>query len=650
MERESASHALASQLLICHFHSTQLITNSIAKINQVRQLKREGCRVEFPDDGSMQMYHPCCAPGVDPLKLQVRAFMDTAEKQKLAENYIHNYADDLRDGIYEGTDALAVNLACDHVGPLLSKLLIEKGSHKHVLHFLSQCEKKLAIALKGPVHGDRNKMPHQWMDVLTLIIHHDECPDDIRIMVAKSIEPLVMCIIDERRKLFRRNDLWQKSLESFFVLLDRVLQSDEGCLVMFSYEGVLQFVAQACTWLISREDIVTEASWLQVNISDACYQAQRVMFKVVTICTVGQPLESIASSPLLSNDPNCSDSTLVGFIRTMKVADDGRDLLVCIIEHLVVGDFVDARVIAELIKYGRDNMSVETAGFVLEMMQITLGLSDNHPDIRRSDTRFEVAVRHELLELCFDACDLNLQLEYLDADENAPIVMMKGLVAMALHKKTSRALHERSLEIMLALQDMMILREVIGQTPSLCAEEMLALITESLALGTPTCCNCLKELDSSELRFCNGCETECYCSLSCQSECWEAGHSRCCSKMAKESNYLRRQGISERNIKRIDSLRRKVMASGCKFVQSKRKDIQKLLSEWKQQDLHCMTLVIDFGQSPPHMKLVKQDDDKYPNGLKCEFVSPVFYGFTRQVGKEKMALDKIIPTWWALLA
>ena len=76
-----------------------------------------------------------------------------------------------------------------------------------------------------------------------------------------------MCIIDERRKLFRRNDLWQKSLESFFVLLDRVLQSDEGCLVMFSYEGVLQFVAFSFREMRSRE-----CKLVQVRSSEsACF-------------------------------------------------------------------------------------------------------------------------------------------------------------------------------------------------------------------------------------------------------------------------------------------------------------------------------------------------------------------------------------------
>lgn len=84
-------------------------------------------------------------------------------------------------------------------------------------------------------------------------------------------------------RCFKGRIIWYNSLTSFFCLVDRLVQTTEGRLTITSYEGLLPFIAQACCWNISRKDIVIAAAWFQLDssISDACYEAQRVIYYVV---------------------------------------------------------------------------------------------------------------------------------------------------------------------------------------------------------------------------------------------------------------------------------------------------------------------------------------------------------------------------------
>jgi len=409
-------------------------------------------------------------------------------------------------------------------------------------------------------------------------------------------------IDDKKRKLFQRKECWYQGLSSFICLVHNIMLSDEGRSVMLSYDGLLSFIAQACCWRVNRDDIVNDAMWLKLDasVSAACYDAQGVLDLVLDESEMMSPLNLIASTPLVNNDPKCNVSIIVGFIRMMK--QNGTAFLKCIIDNLVVNDKVDGQVIAELIQHGMNDSS---SNFSLRMMLVILGLDDDNDDIQMSDSRFAVSIQNGLIDL----------LAANEAAEQSTLIA-EALCEMSMHKKTSNALREKRSEISSVLD-----------TAQSCSTEIVSLIEDSIELGTSsTCCNCLKQFDRGSLYFCSGCNVECYCSLSCQSESWELGHDKACSKdMANHSDYLRCQGVSESDIKRFEVLQNNVMMAGCRIVQ-------------QLENTDGKDVVVDFGQCPASTTLVAKDDIKSSRGSKCTFISPVMYSFA----KDELVIDKVI--------
>ena len=239
-----------------------------ASWQMMRQMMAEGCRVEFSDDGSVSIMHPMFFPGCPREELSNREKWNDETRSAIVNNYVHNFAPELRNGDLEGTTVITENLACPHLGSKLSEALFKNDIHIAMLDFLGQCKGHLSVALKGAV-GERADIPSLWIDILTLMVDY-ECPLDTRLMIAKRLEPLVMCMIRDRRLLFRSNRSWHRSLPGFFHLMFYLMrQSEEARVIIISYDGFLPFVAQASCWGVSRGDIVKEATWLQLDDSFA---------------------------------------------------------------------------------------------------------------------------------------------------------------------------------------------------------------------------------------------------------------------------------------------------------------------------------------------------------------------------------------------
>jgi DnaJ-domain-containing protein 1 len=619
----------------------------------VRESMAQGCRVVRTDGGGIQVRHPVTMFGEDE-RLTNRELWNDEEKGVVVDNYIHHFAQEIRNGNFEGTKVIGGNLLCPHLGSKLIEALFEEDIHIALLDFLSKCDGRLSVALKDTVEK-RVSLPAMWIEILTLMIGNDECSHETLVLVAKRLEPLVICMIHERRQLFRSNDTWHVSLGAFFYLMFYLMcQSKEARRVMLSYDGLLPFVAQASCWDVSRGDIAKEAARIRCgddyvprSFSTACREARKVICLVVEEHDIEEgedadapfsPLELIACTPL-SNDPECKDSAMVGFVRCMRRDNDNLpSMLSVIIETLLcTGDYVDKRVIAELLDYGTSSQCAERGEFMF-IMRLLLGIlgAYGYGGIRPSDSRYAAAIRCDFLQFCNHVSNLTSDDEWELL--TVPLKrLVRSLSVMSLHSKTSRVLaSEKRAQFHLALET---LAERHGMD--------LPVLDHFDDVGTSTCCNCLKKCEKKTLRLCNCCKIEQYCTLSCQAESWSAGHSRLCKKMAKESDYFRSQGVSEMDIKRLITLKSNLMAAGCNFIKSKITDILKMTYGDGEVAKHfeCTSVLIDFGEVPPTIELrdARSNSVQYPGSLHVQFVAPVWYEFAARLGWNHVRLEKCIP-------
>ena len=124
-----------------------------------RQLKADGCRISFGEDGATQIYHPCMTPGADMRLFSDRSLINMKDRRKIVDNYIHNYEDDLRQGVYEGTSVIGQNLVCPHLGQMLCEALLDNEVHIDMLRFLGKADKKMsAFVVKSVVSSELQKM------------------------------------------------------------------------------------------------------------------------------------------------------------------------------------------------------------------------------------------------------------------------------------------------------------------------------------------------------------------------------------------------------------------------------------------------------------------------------------------------------------
>ncbi len=612
----------------------------------VRESMVQGCRVVRTDGGGIQVRHPVTMFGENE-RLTNRELWNEEEKGVVVDNYIHHFAQEIRDGNFEGTKVIGGNLLCPHLGSKLIEALFKEDIHIAILDFLSKCDGRLSVALKDTV-GKRVSLPSMWIEILTLMIGNEECSRETLVMVAKRLEPLVICMIHERRQLFRSNDTWHISLGAFFSLMFYLMyQSEEIRWIMLSYDGLLSFVAQASCWDVSRGDIAKEAvrircsdDYVPRSFSTACREARKVICLVVEEHDIEEgedadapfsPLELIACTPL-SNDPECKDSAMVGFVRSMRCDKDNLpSMLSVIIETLVLTrDYVDKRVIAELIDYGMSSECVERAEFMF-IMRLLLGILGAYGGIRPSDSRCAAAISCDFLQFCNHVCNLASDKEWELNFSLTPL--FEALAVMSMHSKTSRVLAScKRAQFHLAL-------ETLDERHGL----DLPVLDHFDDVGTSTCCNCLKKCEKKTLRLCNGCKIEQYCTLTCQEESWNAGHSRLCKELANFSDCLRHQEVLEADIKRLTTLNRNLMLSGCSFVQRNLEAILKLSSG----DGELAKLLIDFGKVPQRFELqlrhTRNDREVCPASLYFEFVSPVWYDFAARLGLDHVRLEKCIP-------
>ena len=288
--------------------------------------------------------------------------------------------------------------------------------------------------------------------------------------------------------------------------------------------------------------------------------------------------------------------------------------------------------IAELIEYGRGDSSVDSAEYVMGLVLGTVGVYCDY-NIQPSDCRYAVAISCGFLEFCGQYLASRIETEL-------PIAPLKyffeTLSSMALHNKTSRVLKsEKMAQIHLSL-DMLNNRNGTA----------LPILDFVGPDGISTCCNCLKKCAKKKLHFCNCCRVEQYCSLSCQAESWNMGHSRLCKKLAKESDYLRSQGVSEADTKRMTTLKSNLIVSGCSFVRSNVNEfLDPMLSNAENVKAgYSTTISVNFEEVPQTIETILRpsNGEEYPCSLHFEFVSPVWYGFAERLGLESVRLEKYI--------
>lgn len=344
-------------------------------------------------------------------------------------------------------------------------------------------------------------------------------------------------------------------------------------------------------------------------------------------------LDQIACTPLLSNNPECNDSTAVGFIRMMSngKSSDRSFLFERIIKPLLLTHgYVDAQVIAELIEYGRSNSSEEAVSTVLKLMVPILGLDEDYDHIQLIDSRYAAAVRHGLLEFCIDALIAH-------GDTNDGREIAKGVIylahtlcaSMAMHSKTSRALRVRKEGIMTTLD---ALRKKSGLwSNEICGRVVAAIDASSCAV----CCNCLKEVDRKDLLYCKRCGVECYCSPNCQSESYALGHEKTCKEEVESIDGLREDGLRETELKRMAVLSSNLMMNGCRLVRSMAEECLNEEKQWKEVSIY-------FVDNPPVVEVSRSDASDSSGSLKFIFTSPMYYGFAEKVGLGEVALEKVI--------
>ena len=144
-----------------------------AKVQEMyRQLKADGCRIEFSEDGSTLILHPCLYKGADQRIWKDRSLIKMKDRELIVNNYIHNYEDDLRMGVYEGTKVICSNLACQYFGPILCKSLLDGEILTDILCFLSKCNKKLCSVVKhnGALAPEYQKLPFTVSLILSLCV------------------------------------------------------------------------------------------------------------------------------------------------------------------------------------------------------------------------------------------------------------------------------------------------------------------------------------------------------------------------------------------------------------------------------------------------------------------------------------------------
>lgn len=88
-------------------------------------------------------------PGADSKKkMGDISLLNDKEKNSIADNYMHNYLQDLKDGEIEGTHVIATKLESPHLGPVLSRKLVDAGIHHNMIGFLNQCDSKMSDVLE----------------------------------------------------------------------------------------------------------------------------------------------------------------------------------------------------------------------------------------------------------------------------------------------------------------------------------------------------------------------------------------------------------------------------------------------------------------------------------------------------------------------
>ena len=137
----------------------------------IRESKTQGCRVVRTVDGGIQVRHPVTMFGENE-RLTNRELWNEEEKGLVVDNYIHNFAQELRDGNFEGTKVIGVNLLCPHLRLKLIDALFKEDIHVAILDFLGKCDGRLSVALKGAV-GERVTISSMWMEILTMMVRYD---------------------------------------------------------------------------------------------------------------------------------------------------------------------------------------------------------------------------------------------------------------------------------------------------------------------------------------------------------------------------------------------------------------------------------------------------------------------------------------------
>lgn len=284
---------------------------------------------------------------------------------------------------------------------------------------------------------DRTDIPMDWIRIMQRLV----CGDHVALATAKRIGPFVTCVTDKKRLLFGRNYYWHNCVEAFLILVQHLVQSQEGLSIMLSYNGMLPFLGQT-SCLVQRDYIVVEAKMFQLDtyLSSLCGIAQDMLYYTLLVLAeesghitiegeVGT-LDVIAHTPLSSDDPYCNVSVIVGMIRMIRIMQIGRNVsserLAIVLKKFLTAGYADEHVIAELVKLGNEDPCSDNDLLVARWMKVILGLADDFNRIQPSDSKYAAAIRHGFFELI-----ICIESSWIESIQYETRAFLKGLFAMA---------------------------------------------------------------------------------------------------------------------------------------------------------------------------------------------------------------------------
>lgn len=466
--------------------------------------------------------------------------------------------------------------------------------------------------------GDYSRLissPFKWIDILARVCNSNVVEADQLVKVVTRIGPFVKCMCnDQRQQLFQSTKHWNQSISSFVELVAVFLEgakckeSRTAIVDAFLQYDVYESLIQWRFWEEHRPDIVSgiKSHYDSFDISTFSSWANRVLVWLIAeaihnTLSSGR-LRLIGKTPIvcLSFEPNCKTSFVVGIIQLYKSTQ--KKFFFDYVELAVTEAFCfDKYVIKELIDFG-----LNFAKDYVDALQVSriCGIMLYHIDdpnqlLQPSDTRFAVAIRAGLCEMCMDFI-LRFGLfgnDHNDCDLRVRVTrLMIGVSHLALHSKSFLAIRARRDQMEAKLNHMSI------HAP-FTSKDFVCMVQSILQLKA--CCPlCHKYLERNNINCCAGCKSYAYCSKKCQQQDWLVGnHQMECRDIQRWRESLSSSG---RYLSKVDDLNCNML-----MVSSRLFDVhQYKFRAWEpnKEGLYDVFALFDLRRCPFRMTKTKYTD------------------------------------------